>query len=158
MFILAFEVIEKTRYVLVAMSRSWRNVGGDLHAVDAGAGGDRGAGAYGSSTHIVSIEYISCAVGRIRSGTGQSNRISCRAETIAAIQHTINFGEVSWRRASQRVRLSYGAALQSTGARSSRARLQLNVDPVNRATAIQIAFIDDLSRVCKKSHHMRLRH
>ena len=152
MFILAFEVIEKTRYVLVAVSAiAGRNVGGDLHAMDAGAGGDRGAGAHRSSAYIVGIEYVCCAVGRIRTWTGKSNRISCPAETIAAVQHTIYFGEISWCRASEGIRLSNGAALQSAGARSPGADLQLNVDPVDRATAIQIAFIDDLSG-CVRNH------
>src|SRR6185369_7518014 len=125
------------------------NVGGDLHAMDAGAGRDRGAGAYCSSGHIVGIEYVRGAVGCVRSRAGKINRVGRRAQPVPAVQYTIDFGEVSWRSACERIRFSYGAALQNTGAGSSGSRLELYIDPVNRSAAVQVAFIDNLSRVVR---------
>ena len=111
-----------------------------------------------SSGYIVGIEYVCGAVGCIRSWTGKRNRISGPAQAIAAIQYAIDFREISWSGASERIRLSNGSALQSAGAGPSGSNLQLDVNPVDRAASIQIAFINDLSRVCKRSHRRRPQH
>src|SRR5216684_109223 len=69
----------------------------DLHSVDAGASSDIRAGDNGPSGHIPGIKYIRSAIGRIRAWAGKTDWISYPAQAIAAVQHTIYFGEISWR-------------------------------------------------------------
>src|SRR5678815_6073481 len=116
------------------------NIGGDLHAMDAGAGRDRGASAHRSSGHIVGIEYVCRAVGRIGSWTGKRNRISGPAQAIATIQYAIDFREIGRNGTCERIRLSNGSALQGTRAGPSGSNLQLDVNPVNRAAPIPVSY------------------